>query len=208
MTGPTDLDLVVLVADADQQAVLRSLLSSRRQSLGIRDIRSKVDKHPLHDPGCLDPLPILNSYVTIASCHALVVLDREGCGRESDAASIAESVRSRLQTGGWQNRADAIVIDPELESWVWSPSPHVARTLGWKGTSSELRRQLSAAGIWPDDVLKPPRPKEAMEWVLRQNSIRRVAGLYSTLAEKVSLQGCSDPAFEQVRQRLVEWFPR
>ncbi len=44
-------DLVVLVADAQQETVVNTLLQERRQSLEIRAITFDIEKHPGKDSG-------------------------------------------------------------------------------------------------------------------------------------------------------------
>jgi hypothetical protein len=68
-----------------------------------------------------------------------VLFDYYGCGAEHEMApeEIEDEVEEKLSRSGWEDRARCVVIDPELEVWVWSDSPEVDRCLGWK---SEPRR--------------------------------------------------------------------
>ena len=50
-------DLVALVADSQQEATLRTLLSRRHASLGIRPLTFDIDRHPHKDPGVFDEAP-------------------------------------------------------------------------------------------------------------------------------------------------------
>ena len=102
----------------------------------------------------------------------------------------------------------AIVIDPELEAWVWSSSRHVPRVLGWKDGNSTLRAFLAAGGHWPAALPKPPDPKKAMEEATRQAGQPLVSSLFSDLAATVSVKGCSDRAFLKLTGALSRWFPR
>lgn len=207
MNAAYPLDLVVLVADADQREILRALLDHRAAALGIRTVRHEILKHPRRDPGCrIEASAILQPYLAAAE-HALVLFDREGCGTESvPAVTIANDVRQALADAGWGDRADVIVIDPELENWVWSHSPHVSTVLGWTDSSAPLDVWMRTTGLWPEREAKPLRPKESLESVLARTRIRRSAALYGELARKVSLKGCVDPAFDQLQSRLREWF--
>lgn len=207
MTSSFTLELVVLVADADQREIARALLESRAESLGIRTLRHQILKHSRRDPGCFhEAEALLQPFLTSAE-HAIVLFDREGCGQEdSSADEIANTVRARLAGAGWTDRADVIVIDPEIENWVWSASPHVATTLGWKDPAIKLRDWMRDRGLWSELDVKPPRPKEALEAVLVKTKVRHSASLYGELARKVSLQGCVDPAFSRLTARLSSWF--
>lgn len=56
-------------------------------------------------------------------------------------------------------------------------------------------------------AVKPPRPKEAAEWVLRQTRRPRSSSIYQQLAAEISIRGCSDPALRAMRAQLHDWFP-
>ena len=87
--------------------------------------------------------------------------------------NLEGEVRGRLRSAGLDSWADVVIIDPELEAWVWSDSPHVDESLGWKVTTPALRDWLRAEGLWEDGASKPRDPKEAMEAALRAVGIAR-----------------------------------
>jgi len=198
-------DLVVLVADKNIEFALRGLLS-RPQALGIRLPDYTLYVHPERDPGCLrKAAPFLRPY---ACCfrYALVVLDREGCGRqERTRAELETEIEAGLAGAGWENRAAAVVLDPELEAWIWSDSPEVDRVLGW-AELPPLRTWLRSQGF-TFSAHKPDRPKEAVEAALRFVRRPRSSAIFRELAERVSLERCRDPAFAKLRQCLGNWFP-
>lgn len=101
-----------------------------------------------------------------------------------------------------------IVLDPELEVWVWSESRHVDDVLGWVGMPTALRAWLHEQGHLSQGETKPRRPKEAMEAALREVQLPRSSSLYRHLAERVSLRGHSEPAFCELLNTLRAWFPR
>ncbi len=200
-------DLVVLVADKDMEHAVDGILSSRFQALGIRRISSDFFVHPHRDPGCLiDGHEFLRPFTN--SCHhALVMLDREGCGQEPlSREALEEDIESRLRGSGWGDRAAAIVLDPELEIWVWSDSPHVASILGWSQRTPDLAGWLRNHGFLDHSTQKPDRPKEALEQVLKLARKPRSPSLYTQLAKKVSLGRCSDPGFSKFKRTLRSWF--
>lgn len=102
----------------------------------------------------------------------------------------------------------AIVIDPELEAWVWSDSPEVDRIIGWSARQSSVRAWLREQGFAFKQNGKPDRPKEALEKALRIVKKQRSSALYGQIAEKVSLSRCTDRSFVKLRQTLQEWFPK
>jgi hypothetical protein len=138
-----------------------------------------------------------------------VVFDREGCGDEGSSREELESrVESLLFKNGWSHRAAAIVIDPELENWVWSDSPVVDEIAGWKDPTTSLRDWLRAQSWLASDAVKPVRPKEAFEAVLRKTHEPRSSALYGQLARRVDFSGCTDPSFLKLKSTLQGWFSR
>jgi hypothetical protein len=208
MTAIPPNDLIVLVADKNTQFAVRGLLS-RHAALGIRQITSDIYVHPERDPGCLRKCDAFLSSFRQSHRHAMVVFDREGCGREEESRSALEQLveKSLLRTGWEQSRVAAVSPDPELEVWVWSDSPEVDACLGWHGNSPGLRPWLRANRFLTSDFTKPTRPKEAMEAALRQVRKARSSAIFRALAESVSVERCADPAFAKFRATLTKWFP-
>lgn len=199
-------DLVVLVADKNMEQAVTGLLS-RPQSLKVRPLDYDAFVHPRRDPGCLNDAHEFLRFQAKSYRHALVMFDWEGCGRDNlGAEALAEEVKERLAANGWQDRADAVVLDPELEVWVWSASPHVVDCLGWAHRQPTLRDWLAETNHWPADRPKPPRPKEAMEAALRQVRKPRSSAIYLELAQSVSLQSHTEPAFLRFTNLLQRWF--
>ncbi len=100
-----------------------------------------------------------------------------------------------------------IVIDPELENWVWSRSIHVATALGWRDPTLDVREWLLDQNYLADTTQsKPTPPKEAMEAVLRHARKARSSAIYRAIANNVSLTSCDDPSFVKFRQTLLTWF--
>ncbi|GIW95328.1 MAG: hypothetical protein KatS3mg110_3369 [Pirellulaceae bacterium] len=138
----------------------------------------------------------------------LVVLDHEGSGQEERPAhKVKEDLKQRLEKSGWQDRAQVLVLTPELETWVRSDSPHVPDVLGWAKRRPSLRQWLRDQGRWPESRPKPSRPKECLEVVLREVRVRRSSAIYRQLAERVGLERCQDPAFLEFKQIVQRWFP-
>lgn len=199
-------DLVVLVPDKNMESSVHGLLS-RPEALGIRRINFNIHVHIERDPGCFQRghdflRPMAKRY-----SHALIMFDLHGCGYEaSSKEQIEEAVGKRLSMAGWNDRGEVVVLDPELEVWVWSDSPHVGRCLGWRGQQPDLRTWLSQEGMWEPNASKPKHPKAAMELALRQVKKPRSSSLYQGLATSVSLQRCEDPAFGKFKSIMHNWF--
>lgn len=200
-------DLVVLVADKNMEAAISGALG-RHDSLAIRSLDAEILVHPARDPGCLNDGHELLRPFSKRFRHGLIVLDREGSGGECETRERLEgAIEDRLSKSGWSDRAKAIVIDPELEIWVWSDSPHVPEALGWKSDANSLRQQLLQRNFLREGRRKPDRPKDAMEDLLRLKKKPRSSSIYLELARKVSLRHCDDPAFLKLKATLKAWFP-
>ena len=206
MTSLLQKDLIVLVADKNMKFALSGLLS-RNQSLGIRSIEYDIYDHPQHDPGCyLKGIEFLSSFQRSYS-HALLIFDYEGSGAEHlPIEKIQNDLEQSLSQTGWDNRANVVIINPELENWVWSDSPLVDQELGWAGKIPSLRTWLEDKGFINTGQIKPQKPKEAMEKALREIRKPRSSAIYESLAKQVSFQRCTDTAFLRLKEMLQEWF--
>jgi hypothetical protein len=200
-------DLVVLAADSQMRAALDKILGSRTDSLRIRRISFTTIEHPFRDPGMLQSGPELVQAQSGNYRHAILVCDHDGCGRDELPREGIEKLLEARLARRWGDRAAAIVIDPELENWVWANSPRVADAIGWPGGMSALRIWLSDQGYLAEGQAKPTSPKEALDEVLRITRNRRSSSLYQSLAERVTLAGCADPAFLKLCATLQRWFP-
>lgn len=199
-------DLFVLGADLDIVATAKALVE-RPEDLGIREIRCRVDKHRFKDPGCRnDPSTPLRPYIA-EFAHALVIFDREGSGSDASREEIQHNAEQDLARNGWRDRSKAIVIEPELESWVWVRSAKVAETLGWRRGYDELRSWLCARDLWEAGTAKPSDPKAAFHVALREGRKRPSAALFGELAASVPFARCRCPAFNDLRETLCAWFP-
>jgi len=209
MTPAFGIELVALVPGKDDREALMGLVNARQASLGIRTILAEVLVHPRRDPGCFREAPALLQPYQRRAEHALVLFDREGCGQEArSTAELEADLETRLSQSGWSGRARVIVLDPELEIWVWGDSPHLDAVIGWQGRSPSLRRWLADSGHWQAGQFKPLRPKETLDAALRKAGVRRSSSIFRQLAERVGLERCRDAKFLQLKQLLAAWFPR
>lgn len=203
-------DLVVLVADADIKQAVRGLLS-RSESLGIRPCEPRLQRHPMRDSGCHTGAAEMLRPLGRSYRFALVIFDHHGCGSDEPREAIEQRVEESLAASGWeQDRCKAIVIEPELEAWLWNGSPHVAEALGWGTDYRGLQRYLRRRGLWPDGAPKPLDPKSAMRLALRgapMGTPRWTSDRFSRIARRTTLANCTDPAFVELRATLRRWFP-
>lgn len=200
-------DLIILVADLDTENVLEGILPRLSQVCKTRAFTYDIRRHINRDPGCLNESadflrPFIGQYI-----YALIVFDKEGSGQENKSrADIEHQVEQMLATNGWNTENVAVItIDPEVENWIWINSPHVAQSFGWKESVS-LFDWLTINGFLEAGAVKPGRPKEAMEAVLRKNRRPRSASIYRVIAEQVSWKRCTDEAFLKMIRVLTKWF--
>ena len=200
-------DIFALVADKDMEQVFEGLLA-QHEELRIRQIRYNIEVHPNHDSGCRThavPLlrPRLNSHQ-----YALLVFDHHGCGKENlSREQLQKDVRKNLERNGWENRCKVIVIEPELENWVWARDRKVSEVLGWGSDFRALRQWLQEHRLWLNNDPKPSDPKRAMQEALRHKRVRRSSTLFKRIADISQPQHCRDPAFIELRETLQRWFP-
>ena len=200
-------DLFVLTADADMKALVESLLG-RHHSLRIREIAFDIESYHNHDGGCrTGAVEYLRPFMTEYR-HAIVMFDWHGCGSESPREEIQKEIEKSLEANGWsEGRAKVIVIEPELEAWVWNGSLHVPKTLKWdRGDYDDLRSWLYCQELWPKSLSKPPEPKIAMERVLRESRTQKSSRIFAKIGQKVKFSGCTDPAFCEFQSTLRKWF--
>ncbi len=197
-------DLVLLVADKNAHFALKGALG-RPEALGIRPIEFEFRVHPGRDGGTRRTGPEMLALERRRFKHALLVLDFEGCGTDlPNATELEAQLDGRLSTH-WKEAAKSIVIEPELDVWVWGADNAVEAVIEWPAGKS-VREWLRERGFTFEANEKPTRPKEALEAALRIPGLPRSSALYQTIAEKISLRRCGDEAFIRLRKQLFEWF--
>jgi hypothetical protein len=203
-------DLIVVVADKSMMATVVGILG-RPHALGIRPIAFDVKVHMNYDSGVrVEGVSTIHTFRSEFS-HALLLLDYEGCGADENAAKrkFPAELQDELaiclrQT--WGEKSDVIVINPELDVWVWGGDNILRELLGWQETAS-IRDWLKAKGFEFGATGKPIRPKEAFDCVLRQCRQSHSASMYRKIAERISLSRCTDESFQRLSHVLQDWFP-
>ncbi len=197
-------DLVLLVADKNAQFALSGALR-RPEALGIRRIDFIFRVHPGRDGGARRSGPEMLNLESKRFQHAILLFDLEGSGAElSDALSLEQRLDSRL-AASWDGRAKAIVIEPEVDIWLWGSDNAMQQVLRWTD-GTPIRAWLMERGFEFTVEGKPKRPKEAFEEVVRKCRLPRSSSLYSEITEKLSLQRCTDSAYQRLSAKLREWF--
>lgn len=203
---PDKLDLIVVAADLGIETTVRALLQ-RTQSLQIRQVAFEIQRL-VGDPKCCREAHVLLRTFVHQFDYALVVFDRDGSGRQGlSRAEIEAEVEQRLWINGWASRSAAIVLEPELEVWVWSDSGEVPMVLGWSERQPDLRTWLAQNFELHAETGKPVDPKAAFERALELAGTGPPARIFRQLATRVSPMRCTDAAFLKFRSTLQGWFP-
>ncbi|MBN1352247.1 hypothetical protein JXJ21_22815 [candidate division KSB1 bacterium] len=199
-------DLAIIVADSNmEQAVKAALL--RPQSLGIRPITFNVDTHPQRDSGMRVTGPQMLALQRRQYNYGLIMLDFVGSGSHHPNSIALEKELDERVNSCWESRAKAIVIDPELDIWMWGSDNALKQIFGWS-SEKPLRDWLEMKGMQflPDH--KPEQPKEAIEKIMFELKRPRSSALYYEIASRISLGRCTDNAFLRLSGTLQTWFPK
>jgi|GEM_PF-1189426 hypothetical protein len=197
-------DLVALVPDVHIDAIIRTLVSRLWPHISFISVKAKGDPDVFYRAE-----EWLRPFIHRAQ-YALVILDFQWARPSGLAAShhVREKLKDRLSRSGWQDRCEVVVIDPEVESWLWADVRTLARAILQEHENEILR-------LLPRGSSKPRNPKEELDRVIEQvNRDRRVrakrdARLYEQFAREIPkerLDQCADPAFSALRWALSSWF--
>ena len=193
-------DLFVFVADADAEAIMKTILR-RHQSLNLRPITFDVDRHPMRDNGMVRDGPELLRYRLRKTDYdrVLLIWDYEGSGQKGEPEECEGEVRTRLESASWSDRCAAVVVVPELEEWLWHNQASIAKLL--KIGTADLDKMLRQLPQEP--------PKERFERVVYQHLRRKpLPEDFEQLAKSASLvQWRNSSSFSSIADTLRTWFP-
>ena len=197
-------DLALLVADKNMDFAMRGILN-RDKALGIRSVSYEIKQHFNRDGGVRTTGPETLALLRHQFSHGIVMLDWEGSGSKAKSAiALEQDLDSRLALT-WDDRAKAIVIEPELDVWIWGSDNALVKILEWTEDQG-IREWLTGRGYAFDNSQKPMRPKEALNELMIWLNQPRSSVLYERITGKISLAHCVDPAFGRLRSTLQSWF--
>lgn len=204
-------ELIILVADGTMEAVFHAFFGRERWDLtlgcGPFDLWPQEDifHDTLHTDGGVHKRAheLLRPYLNTHN-RALVVIDQQ-FGGDRPADEVRREILDRLEKNGWRGRCEIVVIDPELEVWLWQDKPQVSQALNFSGPS--LRAHLKETGEWPEDTVKPLDPKASLQTLIKPHRALKTKVVYSRIAKSVSVAGCTDQAFGRLASALRTWFP-
>jgi len=202
-------DLIVVTADSQIHRTVEILVNHRRRSLALREFSADVVRHPGQDSGCrANPGRMLDPHRN-SHAKAMVIFDFHGCGeRRLSPQDLETRLENDFARRGWgPDRVSFVVIEPELEAWLFGASyRHLESEVSWS-RSVGIQRWLTELGYLQTGTVKPSNPQAAFEAVLYEQKLPRSADLFANLAQRVSLARCQDRAFQKFRSTLQRWFP-
>lgn len=206
-------DCLFLVADKNMQAAFEGFLTrpNVHQSLGCGafEFDPRLDLVVAagdNDPGLYTRGHELLRPYQGSHRRAIVVLDADWDGSPG-AQVIIEHLTGQILSTGWpEESVRVVVIDPELENWIWQRNEHVARGLGFQRLEA-LMADPDFREAWPEGQTKPASPKESLELLLCKQRIPRSSAIYKRITAQVSIKHCEDAAFHSLIEALRSWFP-
>jgi hypothetical protein len=155
-----------------------------------------------------DSSELLRSMIREAH-FAVAIFDYDGCGRHDGREAVEARVEEHLHQNGWDDRAAAIAIVPELENWlgICLAGDISERILGWPLGGKHLREFFADEGSLSGNQRQLNHPKETFDKALKKSRIQRSSSLYYELATRARLNWCIDPSFDKLRGILQSWFP-
>jgi len=207
-------DCFFLVADKTMEQVITGFAARDRFYLSLscssfeldpeRDVRVAVG---LNDPGLyLRAAELLRPRLGEYG-HAIVMLDAEWDSAPSANDQRCE-IEGRLYQAGWpEDSIVAIVVEPEIDAWLWTGTVHTARALNWPNYE-ELEAFLLERGFLREGEQKPQRPKEAALLAIREKQRPFSSAIHRYVAENASItKYCLEPGLCRLVETLRRWFP-
>ena len=206
-------DCVFLLADSNMKGTFEGFLSREVFHLGIGcDPFQFAANEDLvvasgdNDPGLFTRGHELLRPYQHTHRHAIMVLDAAWDGSPG-AERIREKVSVNMLESGWErDQFHVVVINAELEVWIWQKNPHVATALGFDSVDALMADTL-LVNAWIRGQAKPNDPKETLEAILKKKRIPRSSSIYKRITSKVSVSQCQDSAFLAMVETLRSWFP-
>ena len=123
-------DLALILADKNMDFAMRGILG-RPKAIGIRPVSYEIRQHVNRDGGVRTTGPETLALLRKQFRYRLVMLDWEGSGTKTkNAIALEQELDARL-AASWGNRAKAIVIEPELDIWIWGADNALRTIFEW-----------------------------------------------------------------------------
>lgn len=200
------VDLLVVLEGPRDREVIRAVLG-RPAALGIRQITFQCVQRS--SAVCAQG-PDIARQQRNRFRYVICLWDHQGSGQGKTPARAQGEVQAQLNRNTLKGCSKALVIDPELEIWLWQDQAAIVNVLGvgmnqlWQSLNAWQQAQFPTQTV---RALIRQFPKEALEEVIRQAGEKPSAALYGRIAAKANLQlWGSVPSFKLFRRTLRRWF--
>ena len=140
---------------------------------------------------------------------AVIVLDAD-FEPHPGADVLQEDIAKAMVEAGWDlERFAVIVIQPELEAWLWAPNLNVAKAFG-HADFDVLRGNLERERLWTAGDPKPHDLKRARDHAARLGGKKTGGPIFKGVFSEISKRACDrcvEPGFIALRAALRKWFP-
>ena len=213
-------DCVFLVADSHMETVFKTFLGlpHRHEKLGTASFSFNAESDLVlagNDPAVYRNGPSLIHGHQRTHRHAVLVLDFQFEHEKKPDEMIAELTSAMVSSGWDAARFQIVLIQPELEAWLWQDNPNIEKVffrnlnpMEKAKAPSSLRQWLCDQRLWPTECVKPPDPKKAMQKAADTFRAGSQMAVFTEVFRNISVHGCQDEAFHTLRDALRRWFPR
>lgn len=211
-------DVIFHLADEHMEKGLKAFFSRDdwHYAMGCRkaDINPENNTDILRVPGCTDGGIWKNAAENLDPfrdkyARAVIVLDEDFEPHPGPDTLRADITEAMVKSGWDEERFAVVVIQPELEAWLWAPNVNVALAFGHKDFD-QLRGALEKEKLWTPGEPKPHDIKAARDRAAGLGGKKTggpiFKGVFNALSKK-ALDRCVEPGFGVLRTALQTWFP-
>ena len=141
--------------------------------------------------------------------RAVIVLDAD-FEPHPGAQTLQKDISDGMIESGWEaDRFCVVVIQPELEAWLWAPNVNVAKAFGHPNFE-DLQAALSGEGLWSAGSTKPHDLKRARDRATKLGGKKTGGPIFKGVFGGISRRACDlceEPGFIAMRSALKTWFP-
>lgn len=141
--------------------------------------------------------------------HAVIVLDAD-FEPHPGVEKLREDITNNMLGAGWaEGSFCVVVIDKELEAWLWAPNVNVAKAFG-HNDFDQMRAALAQKNLWDEGAPKPNDLKAARDLAARLGGKRTGGPIFRGVFEGISKRACDlcqENGFITMRNALQTWFP-
>jgi len=188
-------DLLLYVADADAQAIMKSILN-KPQALAIREITFDIERHPQRDSGMVQCGAELTRMKKGRYQKALLTWDHHGSGRDHKQSSeeVRSEIQEKLDSYTWNENSSVSIFVPELEQWLWYCENALLSYCGLSADQLNTWLEERSGKLGKSvETLKAEQPKELFEYVMRERLRRTISPRdFAEIGNRAGARGLMD----------------